>query len=223
MSIDAVKTRTFPSFQGAATFARWVALGSLQEVSVKRVGEHFQVVPPEPIPFAQVCEDYVYRYSAMHWCNEEELRRRLEVFDSKDSEHFSSPVVAWFDRDSGITWDAKRWFIGRPTSNRPAYPQVTNLLGYAGHSDWRLPTIAELRTLTDEKRQKLGLSGPDVRVWSGDIDPFDRDEYLFLRLEGMVVGHQSFKEHYKDRTHPKDGYTESATTVFVRSDRQAEV
>ncbi|HWG20243.1 MAG TPA: DUF1566 domain-containing protein [Terracidiphilus sp.] len=64
--------------------------------------------------------------------------------------------VFWTDPSVGLMWAAKD--NGRDVSWKGAVKYCRNLR-LAGHSDWRLATLAELRTIYDRNANAPGLAG----------------------------------------------------------------
>jgi hypothetical protein len=64
----------------------------------------------------------------------------------------------WTDPSTGLMWAAKDNGKDVSWKNASKYCRDLRLAGYA---DWRLATLAELRTIYDRKTDAPGLAGPD--------------------------------------------------------------
>jgi hypothetical protein len=73
--------------------------------------------------------------------------------------HTDNPVSGhWVDPSTGLMWTAKD--NGRDVSQKKAVKYCRDLR-LAGYSDWRLATLAELRTIYDRNANAPGSSAPD--------------------------------------------------------------
>lgn len=86
------------------------------------------------------------------------------------------------DMDTGLTWEHKtaggehdqaRRFAWMPDEERARYVAAFNQANWAGFSDWRLPTIAELQTIF------VAPSGPDRRYFGLLTDPLKPAPFIF--------------------------------------------
>ncbi|MBM6447542.1 DUF1566 domain-containing protein [Pseudomonas sp. MIL9] len=107
-------------------------------------------------------------------------------------------VLAWHDNSTGLMWDAGRICNkGKSSTDNP--PGMLNKIKYAGYDDWRLPTIAELKTLVTEdvsrgKHIKSPLSAMTLGpIWTKSTDD-DKYAFDFSSLETLI------DYYYKDNT-----------------------
>jgi hypothetical protein len=125
----------------------------------------------------------------------------LHTFVSNDQDHVIEPedgVLAWHDHETGLMWDAARIINeSKASTNNPA--TILNASNYAGYSDWRLPTLMELRTLICEnisrgKHIKAPLSSMTMGpIWTRSTED---DKYAF-DFESLKV---LIDNYYKDNT-----------------------
>lgn len=100
----------------------------------------------------------------------------------------------WTDPSTGLMWAAKD--NGRDVSWKGAVKYCRDLR-LAGYSDWRLATLAELRTIYDRNANAPGSAGPD------------KDSSFTYHVKGnlFLTGDEwSSERRYDDRGRP-DGYS----------------
>lgn len=123
----------------------------------------------------------------------------LYTFVSYDQSHVIEPedgILAWHDQETGLMWDSARMINGRKSGSR--YPNsILNPSNYAGYSDWRLPTLMELRTLVCEKISRGKHIKPPLSamtlgpIWTRSTED-DKYAFDFSNLETLI------DDYYKD-------------------------
>jgi uncharacterized protein YpmB len=95
------------------------------------------------------------------------LTREVKPKISKDAKTVitkDSGVTAWVDIDTGLTWEVKSDTTKNLVMSQKechAYVDNLNVIEYSGFSDWRLPTLKELKTiLTKEKSGFMYTKAP---------------------------------------------------------------
>ena len=86
------------------------------------------------------------------------LRSKLVNISSEQNKLLESNVLSWKDTNTGLIWETKKY---NTLNNQHKYTDSKTILknlnseNYAGFSDWRVPTLEELKTLiTNEKNDK---------------------------------------------------------------------
>jgi Leucine-rich repeat (LRR) protein len=86
--------------------------------------------------------------------------RYLSIFKNLSSnvEDFLNPnnsPLCWLDEETGLTWDVKRIFHNPKESFKFSknHTVTLNHFNYGGFSDWRGPTLFEMRTLLDRYKK----------------------------------------------------------------------
>jgi hypothetical protein len=227
---------TFTTFQEAKNFSSWIVAQYMGDSSVRLIAAEgvFVVVLPYAIELKDACRYVAYRTSEYF---ENELNSDiLAVLDENALTLLQSPAVTWHDDESGLTWDSARLI----TSNRRSdYPKncagTLNSIKYGGLSDWRLPKIEELKTLSYTGIFFLGLLDSDhlfkfrtwieceksrkgtrpymLDVWSCEKPIYENSLYRGLN----IYTKESFNQNYidSDDSRRMGNYTESAITIMV--------
>ncbi len=111
-----------------------------------------------------------------------------------------------FDRATGLTWTKIADEVGGPLDWTSARQRVERLNQQQGHgyTDWRLPHIVELESLTDMDTHSPALPAGHSFVevgdacWSGTTSRYDTDYawVLYLRDGAVGVGYKRLAEFY---------------------------
>lgn len=143
----------------------------------------------------------------------------LSLMAYVDRSPFSSGALAWRDPETGLAWDIARLLYGNDVSAHPASgEELMNALQYAGLSNWRLPTLDELKTISVAKLNSADatdLFSRGLDFWSTDESLYSGPEKALLNVESRLVRHQRFIEQHRDKNSDGDGYTEAAQTMMV--------
>lgn len=96
------------------------------------------------------------------------------------------------DRITGLMWQKNGSAEGMMWSQTKNYINSLNRDRFAGHSDWRLPTIEELASLMKSARAKdlyihPVFSNRQVYCWS--IDTFGADTAWYVNFKGGMLRH----------------------------------
>lgn len=96
-------------------------------------------------------------------CSAEQLakiKKLLVQYESVRKHHHSGRILAtdgvlsWIQQGTGLQWTTFSYL----QSYRHNYSEVLNELFYAGHTDWRIPTIPEIRAMfSADKEIEVGL------------------------------------------------------------------
>ena len=128
----------------------------------------------------------------------DEKRRPLEYVEN-DFEDRGDVVM---DRATGIMWQ-KSGSDGSLTYQKAReYVQVMNRDGFAGYSDWRLPTIPELASLLTPEKNEQGLFIDPVFdqeqwwCWSSDERSAGGGAWVVYFYFGFVYWNDPFYDHY---------------------------
>lgn len=212
-------TLVFDSFKEAQALAKCCAFRFEVEACVKPSNGVFVVHFPDQLRIQDV-RDFTRRTYLFGMSPDMNL---LSLMSYVDRSPFASVDLAWRDTGTGLAWDITRLFYGSGHSEHPAPGQeLMNALQYAGLSQWRLPTLDELKTLS---ASQLASASPDGKtdwvsnVWSCEESFYTGPEKAFLDIQSHTTGHQRFIEQNRDKKTHGDGYTESAQTVMVCSFR----
>ena len=207
-------SKTYREFSEARSAAICMASWFGEPVTILTQANGYLVVPPE-----LHIKDKIAELFTSWFCRSSDLQR-IELLDISA---FKSKNLAWTDPDSGLTWDIARLFYKQNETELPNDKSIAlNSVNYAGFSDWRMPSIEDLRTLVSRAeithdnvklRPEVKQTIPGHRIWSNE--KFCKDEVLFDYIQGSTT-YQYFKEHDKYRSDPRDGYRETAANVLVR-------
>ncbi len=83
------------------------------------------------------------------------------------------------DHNTGLCWQQSDLPPAQDYSGATKYVERLNRNTYAGHKDWRLPTIEELMSLVERKQSKSGFyineifGGDRTWIWSSDMVEID--------------------------------------------------
>ena len=101
------------------------------------------------------------------------------------------------DQLTGLVWskDANPAGTARSWQNALDYLKTLNIQNFRGHSDWRLPNLNELRSLTQLQQGALatwldtqGFSNVQANgYWSGDSDAYFTDSAWFVGMDSGYV------------------------------------
>ncbi len=223
----------FFTHEAARDFASWAAspMGlHMTNVTTQRTEGGFSARLSWGLKLETACQYIVFS------CRN--LRKPLNnnitpVLDEVKRQQLQSPGLAWCDPESNLTWDVAGLLQSQGDG---AHPQdcsdLLNAFTYAGHSDWRMPTVAELKTLGKERFVNIGLltrerlvdyrvwlAMGDARrpwdfgwldVWSCEENPLYKNEpYIGVNLHSLA----SFTQDYSE-THER--YRHTAHTIMVR-------
>lgn len=235
----------FSNFKEANNFAKKAATKDGTSISLKREGDVFFVETPDKNDteefdsnMKELFHDFagfrkarkenkdiilVLNEGGMGSCIDENSSWKYVYIDK---EQFSSPDLSWTDHQTNLTWDISHLLFNnlrtmeRSKNNSP----ILNKIEYAGYSNWRLPTIAELKTLLDEKQElnlKIEISTNyknSFRFWSNEKstnNAITSDYYYVFNFKTMEKESQMYTER-KCKSTRHDGYLFSAITIHVR-------
>jgi hypothetical protein len=95
-------------------------------------------------------------------CSAEQLakiKKLLREYESVRKDHHSGRILAtdgvlsWIHYGTGLQWTTFSYL----QSSRNDYAELLNELCYAGHEDWRIPTIPEIRAMLSADKEMLGV------------------------------------------------------------------
>lgn len=205
------------SFASAQALAKCCASRFEVEVRIERANDVFAVFFPGKLHIKDIFKftQNSYFFGVISDASLLTLMRYVE------KSPFSSQALAWRDTTSGLAWDVARICYGAVQSDFPACgEEIMNALQYAGLSQWRLPTIDELKTL-EINGPMSGVVGNirnwGPRFWSCDESLYGGPEKAFFDIESRMIGHQRYIEQRRNMSTPGDRYTEWAQTVMVCS------
>ena len=87
------------------------------------------------------------------------IKRLLGEYKSVKKDHYSGKILAtdgvlsWLHHGTGLQWATFSYL----QSSRNDYAEVLNELCYAGHTDWRIPTIPEIRAMFSADKEMLEM------------------------------------------------------------------
>jgi hypothetical protein len=107
------------------------------------------------------------------------------------------------DAASGLQWQHGGSAYPLDWAAAAAYVEKLNARGWAGHNDWRLPTVAELLTLLRPPLSDTDFCLPpdfathQKRLWSSDRRSYTSAWYVSLELGFVAWQDRSFANHVK--------------------------
>lgn len=92
------------------------------------------------------------------------ITREVKTKISKDQKKViekDSGITAWIDEETGLVWEVKNdinknLVMSQKDCNN--YVDNLNVLEYSGFTDWRIPTLKELKTLLSKDRKNFSLT-----------------------------------------------------------------
>ena len=212
--------KEFSSFEDAKNLAKASAVHFGVNVGISIFGEKYVVCIPDSVQILDM-QQFV---RSVYLFGGPPNGLLLSLLSYIDRSGFSATNLAWCDTATGLTWDVARLIYGVDDSDHPRNrSDVLDELRYAGLKSWRLPTLAELRTLNIQKLDEAGINYSknrkgQINFWSSEDSTYSGPEKAYLDFASMKTGHQRFIERDKNRSTSGDGYTESAQTIMVTSD-----
>ena len=103
-----------------------------------------------------------------------------------------SGVKVVIDRATGLMWHQGGSSLSMTFDKVKEWIRSLNSRGYAGHSDWRLPTLEEAASILESSKMNGNFyidpvfSEKQLRIWTGDKYSSDRGEVVRLGSRGIA-------------------------------------
>lgn len=213
---DSEFTRQIKSFDVALSFSKYLSHTHKKETLLKITNNLYTVKSPK-----KISEEDCIEYIKLHTSYRIKINNEItQVLNKSQILKLQSKDHIYNDKASGLTWDKSRHLYKKITDIPSTRIKLLNLLHYGGHSDWRIPSIEEIHTITPDIYKQVNLTEENIRnpgnIWSNFCDRSD-DDGRFVRLEDMHAIGQYFHEGDKNTGEGSRGYKYRAMNFAVRS------
>lgn len=209
-------SKQIKSFDVALGFSKYLSHIKNTEILLKIINNLYAIKSPVRI-FEEDSMEYLKFYTSY---SKNINNEAIELLDKNHLLMLQSKDHIYIDKINGLTWDKSRNLYEKISEIPKTNTKLLNLVHFGGHSDWRIPTIEEIHTITPEIYNDLNLTKENINypgnIWSNFVNGSD-DDGRFVRLKDMRAIGQYFHEGDRNTGEGSKGYSYKAMNFAVRS------